>query len=252
MEAFVVAVLNGRTAVIEYLPSRGFDVDCLVYGSPAINMAVGNAMLPVVECLLRCAANLDLRGEYDSRTARHLAREMLEQFPDNVARRRIVELCGMDPDVIFAERDARPVAPPGVEPKLEEALDLAGDDAFRLGQSEIRPENLLFGLLRSGGLPLLFFTKGSRMDLERFRDDVLDRVRPIEDRVERGKLPLAPDAQAMMQLAIAAASERRREMVQGIHLLYALTQASDGPAAELLARYGSSSTMLKTELERGM
>jgi hypothetical protein len=56
----------------------------------------------------------------------------------------------------------------------------------------------------------------------------------------------------MMHAGIAAATKRRRELVQGIHLLYALTQGGDGPAAELLARYGSSSTMLRPELERGM
>ena len=44
MEAFVVAMLNGRAAVLEYMVSRGFNVDSLVYGSPVINVAVGNGM----------------------------------------------------------------------------------------------------------------------------------------------------------------------------------------------------------------
>ena len=56
MEAFFIAVLNGRTAVLEYMTSRGFPVDSLVWGSPVINIAVGNAMTPMVECLVRCGA----------------------------------------------------------------------------------------------------------------------------------------------------------------------------------------------------
>ncbi|MGH7612925.1 MAG: Clp protease N-terminal domain-containing protein [Gemmatimonadales bacterium] len=252
MEAFIIAMLNGRAAVLEYMVSRDFPVDSLVYGSPVISVAVGNAMTPVVECLVRCGANLDLRGWRPAQSARELAREMFENMSLDANCRRIVELCGMDPDAILAERDARPVNPPSIEPKLEEALELAGDDAFRLGQSEIRSENLLFGLLRSGGPPLTYFARVSRMDLDRFRADVKGRVRPIEDRVDHPRLPLDPDAQATMQAAIVIATERRRETVHGLHLLYALTQAEHGAAADLLAHYGSSAATVKGELERAL
>jgi ATP-dependent Clp protease ATP-binding subunit ClpA len=174
---------------------------------------------------------------------------MFENISQNADRRRIVELCGMDPDSILAERDARPVNPPVVHPKLQEAIELAGDDAFRLGQSDIRPENLLFGLLRIGDLPFMFFTSVSRMDLDQFRTDMKDRVRPIEDRVHRPSLPFHPDAQAMIQAAIASATERRRDWVHGLHLLYVLTRAEQGAVADLLAQYGSSALMLNTKLE---
>jgi ATPases with chaperone activity, ATP-binding subunit len=249
MEAFFIAMLNRRTAVIEYMVSRGFPVDSLVWGSPVINIAVGNAWTPMVECLVRCGANLDLVGWGTRQSAREIAREMFENMSQDPDRRRIVELCGMDPDAILAERDARPVKPPGVAPKLQEALEFAGDDAFRLGQPDIRPENLLFGLLRSGGPPLMFFTKGSRMDFDRFRTDVADRVRPLEDRVDRPRLPLHPDAQTTIQAAIAIATERRRETVHGLHLLSALTRAEHGAVADLLARYGSSAGIVNAGLE---
>jgi hypothetical protein len=249
MEAFLVAMLNGRTAVLEYMASRGFPVNSLVYGAAAISFAVGNSMTAVVECLVRCGADLDLRGWHHRQSAREIARELFESAPEHANRRRVVELCGMDPDAILAERDERPVNPLGIDPKLREGLDLARDDARRLGQSDIRPENLLFGLLRSGGLPLMFFTKVSRMDLDRFRADVWDRVRATEDRIHRPDLPLHPDAEAAIQAARALATERRREMVQGLHLLYALTNTPDGAAAELLTQYGSSAAMLNAKLE---
>jgi len=251
MEAFVVAMLNGRATVLEYMVSRGFPIDSLVWGSPVIHMAIGNAMTPVVECLVRCGADLDVRGWRPQSSAREIAREMFENMSENPERRRIVELCGMDPDTVLAERDARPVNPPGVQPKLQEALELAGDDAFRLGQVDIRDENLLFGLLRSGGPPLIYFTKVSRMDLDRFRLDVADRVRAGEDRVDRPRLPFHPDAQATIQAAIAIATERRRTAVHGLHLLYALTRGT-GAVADLLARYGSSAAIVNGELQRAL
>lgn len=248
METFFVAALNGRTAVMEYLASRGFDVNTLVWDSPVLNVAVGNAWTPVVESLLRCGADLDLKGWRPHMSAREIARELFEQAPENADYRRVVELCGMDPDAVLAERDARPVNPPGLLPMLQEALKLAGNDAFRLGQSDIRPENLLFGLLSNHG-PSLLISKVNPRDRNRFRADVRDRVRSIEDRVDRPQLPLHPDAQATMQAAIAIATERRRDIVHGRHLLYALTQVNDGPVADLLTRYGSSAAMVNAELE---
>ena len=252
MEAFWVAVLNGRTAVMEYMVSRGFPVDSLAWSEPVINIAVGNAWTPAVDCLVRCGADLDLKGWRPQHSAREIAREMLEHMPHDAQRRRIAELCGLDPDAILAERDARPVPPPHVEPKLREALDLAADDAFRLGQSAVGPENLLFGLLRGGGLPLQYFTRVSRMDRERFHADAADRLRLAQDRLERTELPLRTEAQAAVQAANTAATERRRQLVQGLHLLYALLRAEDGAAAGLLARYGGSAATVVAELEKAM
>jgi hypothetical protein len=251
MESFVVAMLNGRTAVLEYMVSRGFPLNRLPVDSPLISMAVGNAMVPIVECLVRCGADLELRGWRPAQTAREIAREMFEQDPQNADRRRIVELCGMDPDAILAERDARPAPAPEVLPKLRQALDLAVDDAARLGQDDVRPENLLFGLLRSGH-PLFAFVNPSPSDLDRFHADMRQRLRPAEDRAERSALPLHPDAQVAMQAAVAAATERRRDLLTGFHLLYALTRSGDGAVAKLLTRYGSSVTALNAELERAL
>lgn len=93
------------------------------------------------------------------------------------------------------------------------------------------------------------FMKGGRTDLERLRVDLKDRVRPAEDRVERPELPLHADAQAVLQAATALATERRRDVVHGFHLLSALTRAGQGAVAELLARYGSSAAVVNAELE---
>jgi hypothetical protein len=251
MEAFMVAMLNGRTRVLDYMLKRGFPVNSLVYGSPVINFAVGNAMTPIVESMIRGGADLDIKGWSPQQTAREMARELFEMMPEATDRRRIVELCGMDPDAILAERDARPVNPPEFTTRLQDALDLAADDAFRLGQSDIRPENLLFGLLRQNRALLDFFTRVSRMDLDRFRADVKDRMRSAEDRVERRVLPMHPDAQVVIEAATAIAAGRRRDSVDLLHLLYALTRP-DGVAANLLARYGATSATLDAQLERGL
>lgn len=102
MEAFLVAMLNTRTAVLEYMVSRGLPLDSTAWGSPLIMMAVGNLWTPVVECLVRCGANLDLRGWRPEQSARELARELLQDAPNDAQRRRIGELCGVNTDGITA------------------------------------------------------------------------------------------------------------------------------------------------------
>jgi hypothetical protein len=113
MEAFWVATLNVRTAVLEYLAKRGFNINSLVWGTPVLNTAAGNGWTTVVECLVRCGADPDLKGSHPDWSARDYARYMLEQQPENPERRRIAQLCGLDPDAILAEYHARPVTPPG-------------------------------------------------------------------------------------------------------------------------------------------
>ena len=250
MEACWVAMLNGRTKVIEYLAKRGFDVNSLVYDLPLIAIAVGNAMTPIVECLLRCGADIDLRGRYNP-TAREAAREMFENFSEEANRRRIVELCGMDPDAILAERDARPATPAILDQEFAAVLELARDDAARLGQSDIGPENLLFGLLRNGRAPLTFFAHTSAIDVERFHADMRARLEQ-NGHVEKSALPLDGAAQAMVKAATDLATARRRETVEGTHLLYALVQDESGPLAKLLTRYGGSAATLRSRLERGI
>jgi hypothetical protein len=250
MEAFWVAVLNGRTAVMEYLARRGFNVNSLVWGTPVLNTAAGNGWTSVVECLMRCGADPNLKGSHPDWTAREYARHLLEQEPQSAERRRIVQLCGMEPDAILREHQARPVTAPAIGREVQQALALASDDAFRLGQAEIRAENLLFGLLRADGVGRSFFTAMSRMDVDRFRARMADRLRPGDDRAERHQLAMHPDAQALIDEATAIAAERRRETVEGHHLLYALTRAGRGAAVDLLARYASGATALNTELEK--
>ena len=106
MEAFFIAMLNGRAAVLEYMVSRGFPVNSLIYDTPVINIAVGNGMTAMVDCLVRCGADLNLRGWHPTQSAGEIARSRLEDAPENAEFRRIVEICGMDADAILSEGGA--------------------------------------------------------------------------------------------------------------------------------------------------
>jgi hypothetical protein len=92
LQAFFVAMLNSRTSIIEYMASRGFNVNTLIWDSPVLNIAVGNAWVPVVESLVRCGADPDLKGWHPDMSAREIARDLLEQAPEDATRRQVAEL----------------------------------------------------------------------------------------------------------------------------------------------------------------
>ncbi|WP_310572035.1 Clp protease N-terminal domain-containing protein [Gemmatimonas sp.] len=237
-EAAMIAFLNGRTAVMEYLVARGFPVNTRRWDMPFVVMAVGNNKVEMVEALIRSGADLDLRGACNG-SAREMAREMLESQPPDADRHRIAELCGLDIDAILAARDARPPSSPKIMPQLTRMFGLASDDARRLEQVTVNPEHLLFGMLRGGYPAVRAIVDESGMDRERFRVDVGDRVRHGEHVVDGAPLPFAPDAQAALDAAIHMAAEQRREVVHPNHVLLALVQRG-GVVADSIVRYGGS------------
>ncbi len=251
MEAFFIAVVNGRANVIEYMVSRGFNVNSMVWDSPTLVVAAGNGWTKSVEALIKCGADPHLRGTPNG-SAHDLALQMLENQPPSEDRRRIAQLCGIDPDAALAARDARLHPTPALHPKLVHAIELANDDALRQGQQDVQTENLLFGLLRFGELPLGYFTQLSGMDVERFHDEVRERVVHGRERIENKTLPVSSQAQTAIDCAVALATERRKDAVYGIHLLYALTTIEQGIAAQYLTTFGASVDEFNERLSKSL
>jgi hypothetical protein len=248
VEALFVSILNKRTAVIEYLASRGAPVNSVVYGTPLLSFAVGNGMPDVAECLLRSGADPDLRTPDGGQTPRELARAMLDNAADQLLSRRIAELFDIDVDTELAV----PVAPPVIDSDLRRALALASDDAARQGRSDIAPENLLFGLLRAGGPPLYRVKGAVGMDKQRFYAELGNRLDPGENILEGAELPLNTAAKTAWEVAVADATARRRERVYGLHLLNALISTNDQPVSQLLAHYGADITKMNERLIHGL
>jgi hypothetical protein len=247
-EVLLIAMLNGRTNIIEYLASRGANVNTMIYESPLINIAIGNGMTAMVDCLIRCGADLDLKGSMPDQTARQLAHDMVLNARPRDRFFAIARLCGHDPESILAER----VGPPPSDSHLQLALELASDDAARLGQTSADPVNLFFGLLRAGRAAQQFATRASRMDVVRFSADYADRIAHGLDRVEH--TPIEPDVEAkrVLDAAVALATERRHLNVNGEQLLYCLVKQDDDVVSQLIASYGGDLVALREALLRGL
>jgi hypothetical protein len=249
-EAFFVALVNDRIAVLDYMIDRGFPVDYLEWEMPFVSFAAGNQRLRVVECLVRRGADLDLRGRHPDVSAREMARERFKGMPTDPTARRILELCGAgDPEQMIAEMEARPAPEPDAAPKLREALELAGDDAARREQTEIRPDNLLIGIFRATPSLTMGAMRRAKVDIDLLRAEIGARVLPPDERVQRGKLLLDSAAQEVMRAAIAFVKRRKQETVQTAHLLRALCDADNPFLPELLERCGSGVDELRDQLD---
>ena len=239
MEAGMVAFMNGRTKVMEYLIERGFPIDTLRWNMPFVVMSVGDGQVEMVDTLVRCGADLDLRGAYNG-SAREMARSMLESQPASDAYRRIAQLCGLDVDAVLAARETRPPVTPTFASQLERVLALATDDAHRCGSEVVTPEHVMFGMLRDGFPAVRAIVDHSGLDRDRFRADVAERVGHGMDTLVDSPLPYSTDVQIALDAAIALAMRNRRDRVYSQHLLVALLDVANNDVEATIVRYGGN------------
>lgn len=245
-EAFVIAMLNRRTAVMEYMAKRGFPVDSLAWGSTPISVAVGNALPELVECLLRCGASLDIVGYHPTSTPRQMARDYFQ--PNNPDSHRVLELCGGDPSALIAELDARPAPEPQLTKRVRKVLELAGDDAARRHESQISPGNILVGMFRVAQAMPIQIGGTAGLDGERLRAALEGRLLAEDDLIPREPLPLDATSQGFVVRAVARVREQKIEHVMPHHLLFAMLEPDDGEAATFFASCGGDASTLRRML----
>lgn len=253
IEALSIAAFNGRANVIDYLASRGVNLDNMAWGVPIVNLAVGNGWLPSVEALIRNGASLDIKSENDSNgSARDMARWMWKASNDSPTFRRIAELCGLDIDELRREREQKAVKDPPFWPILSEAVKYAQQAALQQHAPEVTSEHLLKGLLRVGGLPLLFFVNQGKLDRDHFKAEMMPMVLSIPAPDEIIAVPLNADVEAILEDARDMARKRYSDNVGILNVLYAMTRHERGYAVELLLKYGGSIEELNRELRRAV
>ena len=246
-----MAVLNGRTAVIELLIERGFPIDYLGFGGTSLlRFAIGQQSVSMVKALLRLGADLDKKGQWPEQTPREFAREIVRHYPGSSELRTILELCGAGtPEEALAELDRQRPSPPPFAAKCREMFELAGDDAARRGQLEIRDENLFIALLRWPPL-MVGVLSHTGVDIARLHGVVADRLLPVTDRVERSPLPFDDAAKVIIERAVALADARRQEEVHLSRVFEALVARDGGFAADLIVACGGNLSRLREELSR--
>ena len=248
-EAFFIAGVNSRFAVLDFLVERGMPIDYMPWEISLLHFAVGNRMVPLVEHLVSRGADVNLRSPEANLTAREAAEMAFRSAPADVAMRRMLEACGGDPDAVIASAAARPVVPVGMLPAFAHVLELALDEAAHLGQREAGPGNLLVALLSgSSNLPLAILSR-SGADLARLRQALEPRLTSSPP-VSARDLPWDPAARQLLDAARDEGQRRRHEGIHPIYLLWAIARHDAGPAAAILCEAGADLQRLSAACER--
>jgi len=249
-EAFLIAGLNDRWAAMDVLLEAGLPVDHAPMGWPLLMVATGTLQrVPLIDYLIKRGASLD-REWPPQGSARALARQLFEGYPQNEDFRRVLAICNAGtPEEILAELDATRQSPPPPESRTLRAMQLAADDAARKGQSVVTTENMLIGLLRLMGGVFAEFLTATDTDMPRLREMIGARLLPDDDPLVGQELHADPGAEAALRVAAAEADARRRESVSPLYLIKGILSQEHEPGARLLAVVGMNRALVVERLD---
>jgi hypothetical protein len=242
-EAFLVAAFNGREAVLDALLGHGFDINYEPFGE-GFSILAASLMGNDTET----AELLVPRGARPSTEVRESIESWYEQRIGDRKLRRLVELLGGNPNEV-EERVARThAAAAALTPRFLAQLDLARQDAARVGSAMVEPENVFVGMLHAeNALPLGLLAQGN-VDLPRLHKMLALRLVPGPDPVP--PVPLSDATQRALDRAKSAAEERRREHVHALFLLWAVLGAE--PVRAMIRNAGGDPDLVRSRCEASL
>jgi hypothetical protein len=242
-EAFYIAVQNGRYESMDVLLDHGLPIDYALWGRTIMWHATNSRDVTLVEYLLKRGAIFDIQDV----TAAQLDQWLYEGPPTDANARKIYELCGgKDADAVLRRYESTPPAPPTMVPFLVKALELAAEEAARLGQAEVEPENLFFALFRDERYAPLAWLQAAGADLAAFRRAIQHRLVPTS--AAASDVPLGALANEMLERLKISAVQTRRTHITPLHLLSELVRDDASTAASILARVGTDLAALRKTL----
>jgi len=139
--------------------------------------------------------------------------------------------------------------------RARQSVRYAREEADALRESALRPEHLLLGLLRDEGGPAAAALQAAGVTLEAARQEVRAsreaEARPVVAgaREPDERLPVAPEARALMEESLREAVRRGDDHLGVEHLLLALLHDEGGRALRLLDALGVEPDELEPLLE---
>jgi hypothetical protein len=180
--------------------------------------------------------------------------------------RRIAELLGVTKQAVHKKYARRVAARLEAEEASSErkrlvvtglarqSVRFAREEAEALGETELRPDHLLLGLLRDEGGRAARALNTAGVTLERARAEAGSGRRKRMSAAMRAPdepLPVAPEARAILEESLREAVRRDDDHLGVEHLLLALVHADGGPALSLLESLGVEAAALERLLNQG-
>jgi len=122
--------------------------------------------------------------------------------------------------------------------RVKKVLDLAKEQALRLGHNEIRTEHLLLALIREGQGVAVAALQMMGLDLEQVKLEVEKLIRVGIPLLVIGDVPLSRQGKKSLELAVEEARGFGHNYIGTEHLLLGLIREGNGVAAQVLDQLG--------------
>ena len=145
--------------------------------------------------------------------------------------------------------EAAPSSLPQFTNQVKKVLELARSESFRLGHNYIGTEHLLLGIVEDGKGAAIEILTHLGLNLNALKQSVEDYTSSHGGARKTAAREFTPRARQILGMASNAARERKAEQAGVEHLLLALVEDSDGVAAQVLAAFGVSYSILQSILD---
>src|SRR2546425_802263 len=136
-----------------------------------------------------------------------------------------------------------------LSPRTKKVIELAIDEARKLGHSHVGTEHLLLGLVRSDSAWLRRVWTELATDLEALATQLAAAAPPREG-APPASLRLGTELGVLIGRALARAAERNSALVRPEHLLIAIADEQDSAAAKLLASLGATCERVREVVDK--
>ncbi|MDA0748300.1 MAG: ATP-dependent Clp protease ATP-binding subunit [bacterium] len=131
---------------------------------------------------------------------------------------------------------------------VKRVMQLAREEAARLGHNYIGTEHLLLGIIRQGKGSAVTVLVNLGLNLENIKQSIDDYVASSGVSMTMGEVPFTPRAKQILEIAANEAKEMKSQFVRTCHLLLALLKDKETIAAQILAAFGVDHKTAKEEV----
>ncbi|MEZ4777007.1 MAG: ATP-dependent Clp protease ATP-binding subunit [Bacteroidia bacterium] len=133
--------------------------------------------------------------------------------------------------------------------RVKDVISYSREEAIRLGHDYIGPEHLLLGLIREGeGLAIKILVNLS-VDLAQLKRSIENAVKGNVTPINLSNLPLTRQAEKVLKITRLEAKLLKSAVIGTEHLILSILREENNVAAQILARFGISYDVVRSELE---
>lgn len=133
--------------------------------------------------------------------------------------------------------------------RVKDVISYSREEALRLGHDYIGPEHLLLGLIREGEGKAIKILVQLGVDLNKLRKSIENAIKGTITVINLNNLPLTRQAEKVLKITYLEAKLDNSTLIGTEHLLLSILREDSNVAAQILAKFGVTYDVFRSELE---